>query len=119
MEIAYAAALQGTGYIFSLFPYVMMTTGVAGVVIVGISLHLLLGWVMGWIAQSIARASFWQLMIALKLFILFVAGGFIIGYLWSFFGIKTIALAAAYLILQFLFSGNKFGAVRSRGPHAT
>lgn len=118
-EIAYVAALQGTGYVFSLFAYLMMTLGIFGVVFLGGIIHLLFGLVMAWVAQSIARASLLQLMVAMKLFIFFVSGGFVIGYLWSFFGAKTILLAGIYIALDFLLYRMKVSLKWSRTPHAS
>ena len=117
-EIAYVAALQGTGYVFSLFLYLMMTTGLIGLILIGSAAHLVLGIVMAWVMQSIARASVVQLAVAAKLFVFVVPGGFVVGYLWSFFGARTIALMVVYLALNHVWIGRAMPPPPQRGDHA-
>ena len=101
-EIAFSAASKGIGYIFSLFPYLLMTTGVLGLLVFGAVIHLLYALVLCWIMEALARADLILLTIASKIYIFFVSSGFIVGYLWFFFGIKTWILLAAYLVYRYL-----------------
>nr|WP_321511966.1 DUF6418 domain-containing protein [uncultured Celeribacter sp.] len=98
-DIALQARYRGTGYIFSLFAYALMVSGYLGACVVSLATHLVFAIVMGFVLAAIAHGRIWCLIVAGKLFVWCLAGGFIVGYLWFFFGIKTAALIAAYLTL--------------------
>ena len=99
-EIAYAAGHQGTGYVFSLFLYLMMTTGVLGTLLIGLAAHLLFAMAMSWMLRAIADADWLRLIVTMKLVNFYLSGGFIVGYLWFFFGIKSFIVIAMILVLQ-------------------
>lgn len=99
-EIAYAAGQQGTGYVFSLFAYLMMTTGIAGVLVVGSLIHAVYAVTVILLMRAVADLSILRSVLAMKLFIWNVSGGFIVGYLWFFFGIKSIVLLGVLIVLE-------------------
>lgn len=106
-ENVYYAEHRGIGYVFTLFAYIMMTTGGLGLIVIGTILHLIYALVMIWAVRAIIDLSILRIILALKLFVFISSGGFVVGYLWNFFGIKTLAIAAAILGLTLLHEARK------------
>jgi hypothetical protein len=89
----------GTGYVFSLFPYILKATGIFGVIFFGIIIHLAYGGLSGLLLAAISEGRIVKLIVLMKIFIFYLAG-FIEGFLWYFFGIRAIALFALLFIIH-------------------
>ncbi|NEX45851.1 DUF6418 domain-containing protein [Pseudotabrizicola algicola] len=101
-ENVYYAEHRGIGYVFTLFAYIMMTTGGLGLILITPLLHLIYALVMIWAVRAIIDLSILRIVLSMKLFVFILSGGFVVGYLWNFFGIKTIALALSIIGLKVL-----------------
>ncbi len=99
-EVLYYSTLHGTGYVFSLFMYLLRATGVIGLVTIAYLTHLLYAFAISLLLRSFLSVKFAQVIIAMKLFIFYVSGGFTTGFLWYFFGAKSIALLFLFFALD-------------------
>lgn len=92
----------GNGFIGSLYPYLLMTMGVIGMLIVSSLLALYHALVMRMLAASIAQPIWLAALLYSRVMSSFYAT-YTTGYLWNIFGIKTIAtlLIAFFLSWEF------------------
>jgi Family of unknown function (DUF6418) len=79
----------GNGFVFSLYPYLMMTMGLIGLLIVSSLLAFYHAWVMRMLAISLATPS-WLASIAMGRVMSSFYATYSTGYLWNIFGIKTV-----------------------------
>ncbi|MEH3102703.1 MAG: DUF6418 domain-containing protein [Sphingomonas phyllosphaerae] len=88
----------GTGFVFSLYPYLLMTMGIAGLLLVSSLLAAFHAFVMRMVAQSIAESN-WIASILFGRAMSSLYGGYTTGFLWNFFGIKNLVTIAVALFL--------------------
>jgi hypothetical protein len=79
----------GNGFVFSLYPYLLMTMGMIGLLIVSSLLALFHAWVMRILAVALATPS-WLASIAFGRVMSSFYAGYSTGFLWNMFGIKII-----------------------------
>jgi hypothetical protein len=91
----------GNGFVFSLYPYLMMTMGLIGLLIVSSLLAFYHAWVMRMLAVSLATPS-WLASIAMGRVMSSFYATYSTGYLWNIFGIKTVLtlIIAAILLWE-------------------
>jgi hypothetical protein len=82
-----------TGFVFSLYPYLMMTTGVAGMIAASTLLSLYHAFLLILLSQSLARAN-WIAALLLGRAVNSLYATYADGYLWNILGIKTLATIA-------------------------
>lgn len=88
----------GNGFVFSLYPYLLMTMGIAGLLAVSSLLAAFHALVMRMVAQSLAEGN-WIASILFGRAMGSLYGGYTTGFLWNFFGIKNLATIAVALFL--------------------
>jgi len=82
-----------TGFVFSLYPYLMMTTGVTGMMAASTFLSLYHAFLLVLLSQSLARAN-WIAALLLGRAVNSLYATYADGYLWNILGIKTLATIA-------------------------
>ncbi|KQN90928.1 hypothetical protein ASE95_11620 [Sphingomonas sp. Leaf231] len=100
----------GTGFVFSLYPYLLMTMGIVGLLIVSSIIAAFHAFVMNMLAQTIAQGN-WIASILLGRMMSSLYGGYTTGFLWNFFGIKNLVTLAIALFLVWE-SGQRNSRVR-------
>lgn len=88
----------GNGFVFSLYPYLLLVMGMVGLLFVSSVIAAMHAWVMKMLAQTLAEGN-WIASILFGRAMNSLYGGYTTGFLWNFFGVKTIAtlLIAAFL----------------------
>lgn len=97
-----------TGFVFSLYPYLMMTTGVAGMILVSTFIALYHALILILLSQSLARAN-WIAALLLGRVVNSLYATYADGYLWNILGIKTLATIAFGLF--FLWEMGRRGSI--------
>lgn len=101
-EILFYAALQGTGFVFSLYSYLLLAYGMFGLLSIGLFVQMAYTVLMIFILWGLLNQRVLHLIVCVKLLILFIGGGFIVGYLWFFFGIKSILFFLVLLPIGYI-----------------
>lgn len=102
---------RGTGYVFSLFPYILMISGWVGLIVFGVLTHLIFVVLMLSVVYQFSKLNFINLILCSRLFVMMLSGGFVGGYLWFFFGLKTfIFFGIIFMIDAFM----RIATVRQR-----
>lgn len=89
----------GTGFVFSLYPYLLMTMGMTGLLIVSSIIAVFHAFVMKMLAQSIAESN-WIASVLFGRAMSSLYGGYTTGFLWNFFGIKNLLTLAVALFIM-------------------
>jgi hypothetical protein len=88
----------GNGFVFSLYPYFLMTMGIVGLLLMSSLIALFHAWIMRMLAVSLATPS-WLASIAMGRVMSSFYAGYSTGFLWNIFGIKTILTIIVGIIL--------------------
>lgn len=88
----------GTGFVFSLYPYLLMTMGIVGLLLVSSIIAAFHAFVMRMVAQTIAESN-WIASILFGRAMSSLYGGYTTGFMWNFFGIKNLVTIAVALFL--------------------
>lgn len=88
----------GTGFVFSLYPYLLMTMGMVGLLFVSSLIAVFHAFVMRMVAQTIAEGN-WIASILFGRAMSSLYGGYTTGFMWNFFGIKNLLTIAVALFL--------------------
>ncbi|MBC7285438.1 DUF6418 domain-containing protein [Hoeflea sp.] len=89
---------SGNGFIFSLYPYLMLAFGITGMLIVSVLLAAYHAWAMALLAEALARPA-WIASVAFGRIVSSFYGLYTTGFLWNVFGIKTLVTLAIGLVL--------------------
>lgn len=89
----------GSGFVFSLYPYLLMTTGVFGMILVSTFLALYHAFIMFFLSRSLARAN-WVAALLFGRVVNSIYATYADGYLWNVFGIKTLITIALALFFM-------------------
>ncbi|WP_294196721.1 DUF6418 domain-containing protein [uncultured Sphingomonas sp.] len=88
----------GNGFVFSLYPYLLMTMGIIGLLCVSSILAVFHAFVMRMLAQTIAEGN-WIASVLFGRMMSSLYGGYTTGFMWNFFGIKNLVTLAVGLFL--------------------
>lgn len=86
-----------SGFVFSLYPYMMMTTGVSGMIAASTFLALYHALLLLFLSQALARAN-WIAALLLGRAVNSLYATYADGYLWNIFGIKTLGTIGVALL---------------------
>lgn len=101
----------GNGFVFSLYPYLLMSLGAVGMLIVSSIIAFYHAVVMRLLAGALAEAN-WLASVALGRVMSSFYGTYSTGYLWNIFGVKTLLTLAAAVFL--LWEGGRRQSVTRR-----
>lgn len=92
---------MGNGFVFSLYPYFLLTMGLVGLLFMSSLIGIFHAWVMRMLAQTLAEGN-WIASILFGRVISSFYAGYSTGFMWNFFGVKTIAtiLIAVFLVWE-------------------
>lgn len=93
-DILRAAMDYGGGFVFCLYPYLLMASGITGVMLVSTVLAILHAVIVVFLLRALETNNWLGAFIFTKCFSNLIAI-YIVGYLWFAFGIKNIAMLAA------------------------
>ncbi len=88
----------GGGFVFSLYPYLLLTMGIAGLLFVSSLIAVFHAWVMRMLAQTLADTN-WIASILFGRALSSIYAGYSTGYMWNFLGIKNLLTLAVALFL--------------------
>ncbi|WP_394648693.1 DUF6418 domain-containing protein [uncultured Sphingomonas sp.] len=88
----------GGGFVFSLYPYFLMTMGIVGLLFMSSLIAVFHAWVMRMLAQTLAEAN-WIASVLFGRVLSSIYAGYSTGYMWNFFGIKSLVTLAVALFL--------------------
>lgn len=88
----------GGGFVFSLYPYLLLTMGIVGLLFVSSLIAIFHAWVMRMLAQTLAETN-WIASILFGRVLSSIYAGYSTGYMWNFFGIKNLVTLAVALFL--------------------
>jgi hypothetical protein len=94
VEKLYWTMYAGGGFIFAHFPYWLMVSGYAGMLLVGLLTVLTLSWVTKRTVLALRHTDPISLVIWLKVLV-WIYAGFVLGNFWFFYGVKTLVLILA------------------------
>lgn len=88
----------GGGFVFSLYPYFLMAMGIVGLLVMSSLIAIFHAWIMRMLAQCLAEAN-WIAAILFGRVLSSIYAGYSTGYMWNFFGVKSILTIAVALFL--------------------
>ncbi|MEO5641056.1 MAG: DUF6418 domain-containing protein [Sphingomicrobium sp.] len=88
----------GNGFVFALYPFLILAGGVAGLVIGGLAVALAQGWALALLMRALAEGR-WLAALAFARLVNASYACLTTGYLWNMFGIKSIATLLLGLVL--------------------
>jgi Family of unknown function (DUF6418) len=88
---------NNVGFVFLLFPYLQLLGGMWLTCIGGLVVCTMTAATLSLLALAASRLDYLSVLICLKIFV-WQTAGFLLGYLWYFVGIKTVALLVALAI---------------------
>ena len=100
----------GTGFVFSLYPYLLMTTGLLGLILISSALAVYNCMILAFFAQALARGN-WIASVMLGRVMASMLSCYTTGYLYQAFGIKTVLLLVAAILVLKTLTGSRLGAL--------
>ncbi|MBB5726264.1 hypothetical protein FHS97_002200 [Sphingomonas endophytica] len=88
----------GGGFVFSLYPYFLMAMGIIGLLVMSSIIAIFHAWIMRMLAQCLAQAN-WIASVLFGRVLSSIYAGYSTGYMWNFFGIKSLLTIAVALFL--------------------
>jgi Family of unknown function (DUF6418) len=107
---------NGVGFVFLLFPYLYLLGGIWGVILGGLLISGVVALVFAALGRTAAQNDYVSVVICLKLAVWQISG-FLLGYLWYFFGIKALLLfcgLAASAYFHFRWTESRHAVLHSR-----
>jgi hypothetical protein len=96
----------GGGFVFSLYPYLLMTTGYIGLLVITLLIAAYHASIVMLLGSALARTN-WIAMFALGRAMSSIYAGYSTGYLWNLFGLKTLAALAIAGISLYVLRGRR------------
>lgn len=93
-----SARRGGTGFVFALYPYLLLAGGIGGLILGGVAIALYHGWALALMFRALVEGR-WFAALAFARVINASFACLSTGYLWNLFGVKTVATFVVGLIL--------------------